>query len=38
MVQTILSVHQYPHIDQALLRRIQELVFSLRGLAAEPVV
>jgi hypothetical protein len=29
VVQTILSVHQQPHIDQALLRRLQELVFTL---------
>jgi len=30
MAQTILSVHQQPHIDQALLRRLAKLVFSLR--------
>jgi len=28
MMQTILSVHQQPHIDQALLRRLAELVFT----------
>lgn len=31
MTQTILSVHQQPHIDQALLHRLQELVLSLRS-------
>jgi hypothetical protein len=29
VVQTILSVHQQPHIDQALLHHLAELVFSL---------
>ncbi len=38
MVQTILGVHQQPHIDQALLRRIQELIFTHRAWLAEPVV
>jgi hypothetical protein len=29
-VANIVSVHQQPYIDQALLRRLAELVFSLR--------
>jgi hypothetical protein len=30
MAEAIVSVHQQPHIDQALLRRLQELAFTLR--------